>query len=295
MGVMSYDIRPSKAVTRRIIIETLRRLAPVVPIRDYQYVGFGALEFVDFDMMHRLLGITKMTSIESNTSAIERYEWNRPFNGITVLPGRASTILPGLDWSQPSVVWLDYTATLTTEILGDVETLARALIPGSVLIVTLNAHPAKLGERRVALEQAMTAEKVPIGVTEPRLGGWGTAEVQYKVLTAALEAALGARADSASWRQFLNINYEDRAKMQIVGGVISAPSLERALDGCYFGDLDEARSEEEALAVHVPLLTMRERDWLNQRLPPAPDEDYPILPGVPDRDLKDYCSVYRWL
>jgi hypothetical protein len=50
---MSYELRPSKAVTRRLLVDVLRRLPTVAALPDYQYVGFGALEFLDFELVHR--------------------------------------------------------------------------------------------------------------------------------------------------------------------------------------------------------------------------------------------------
>jgi len=292
---MSYEVRPSKAVTRRLFVDLLRRLGPIALLPDYHYVGFGALEFLDFDLMHRHLGITKMTSIEEDTAGIERYRWNRPFNGISVLPGRASTLLSTLDWAGLAVVWLDYTSTLTTEVISDVETLARVLIPGSVLAVTVNAHPVALDKRRTALEKAITPERVPIGVTDNRLGQWGLAATQHIVLSAVISSAFAGRSDGGTWRQLLNINYQDRARMQMLAGVVSAPAVHRALDQCRFEDLDSVRGGADPLLLHVPLLTQRERGWLNQCLPVPPGEEMPALPGVDAPDIVAYEQVYRYL
>ncbi len=296
MAKMSYDVRPSKAVTRRLFLDLLRRLAPVAPLPDYHYVGFGALEFLDFDLVHRQLGITRMTSIEGDVKCLERYRWNRPFNGIDVLPGRSSTVLPTLDWARLAIVWLDYTSTLTTEVIGDLETLSRVLIPGSVLAVTLNAHPGRLGERRDALEKAITPERVPLGVTDSRLGEWGLAAVQHEVLGATLRASFAARPDAATFSQLLNINYQDRARMQMVAGVVGAPAFDRALEQCRFDDLADVRRQDEPLRVHVPLLTRRERAWLDQHLPNAEGAPLPSLPDVlPPDDVAAYAQVYRYL
>lgn len=296
MGIISYEIRPSKAAVRLIFLDVLRHLAPISDTRDYQYVGFGALEFVDFDLFHRHLGVTSMVSIEANTTEIERYEWNRPFNGITIAPGRASTVLPTLNWSQLSIVWLDYTSQLTSEVLGDLDTLARVLIPGSILAVTINAQPVRLGQgRRQALERQITAERIPIGVTDIRLGGWGLAEVQYEVMNATLTNAFSERVDAASWRQLLNIYYKDNALMQLIAGVVGAPAIDRTLDQCRFTDVPEVRSGADPVYVRVPMLTNRERAWVEQKLPMGAGDPSIELPGVKSEDLLLYAEIYRRL
>lgn len=292
----SYENTPSKGVARSIFVDLLRHLIPIRTPTDYQYVGFGALEFVDFDLIHRQVGITDMISIEKDEPAIARYEWNRPFNSITVVAGRASTILPSIDWLRPSVVWLDYTDPLKTEVIGDVETVARRLIPGSVLAVTVNAHPLKLGEdRRAELEKNITPERVPLGVTDDRLGDWGLADVQYEVLTAVIRDAFASRGDETSFRQLLHIHYKDSARMQMVGGIVNAPEIEDVLAQCRFDDMSETRPGKDALYIRVPLLTHRERVWANQQLPLAPGASPLAMDGIDPKDLRDYADVYRRL
>lgn len=296
MAQVSYEIRPSKAVTRLIFVDLLRHLTPIGEPKDYQYVGFGALEFIDFDLVHRLVGVNEMISIEADSFSIARYEWNRPFNSITVMPGRASTVLSTIDWKRLSIVWLDYTSQLTVEVINDAAALARVLIPGSVLAITVNAQPSKFGEdRRAALERNITPERVPLGVTHDRLGSWGLAEVQYEVLMAELTRAFAARMDAGKFRQFLNIHYKDSSQMQMIAGIVSAPGIDNLVDQCRFDYVAETKTGKNALYIRVPLLTARERAWANQRLPVPPGSSLPMLAGVNPQDLLDYADVYRRL
>jgi hypothetical protein len=295
MGAMSYENRPSKAVTRSIFVEMLRHLKVIAPLTDYQYVGFGALEFVDFDVVHRRLGIEKMTSIEAS-SPLERYEYNRPFSKINVLSGRAQTVLPGLDWRGLSIVWLDYTSSLTHEVIRDVEHMARVLIPGSVLAVTVNAHPdMDIAKRRTNLEKAIGSANVPVGVSDNKLGQWGLAEVQQGVLHDHIDQVMSLRLDSASWRQILNVQYQDSARMQMIAGIVSAPVADRVIDDCRFHEMPEYRSGKDALNVFVPLLTKRERAWFERRMPLAPGDPLPSRPGIKASDVEAFVSVYRWV
>ena len=50
MSPRSYIARPAKSIQRLMIIETLRRLRAFAPLSEYEYVGFGAHEFVDFEL-----------------------------------------------------------------------------------------------------------------------------------------------------------------------------------------------------------------------------------------------------
>ena len=63
---VDYNLRPAKQIERRMILDTFHNLGTVgFPIRDYKYVGFGSIYFVDFAMFHKLLGIRKLLSRSS--------------------------------------------------------------------------------------------------------------------------------------------------------------------------------------------------------------------------------------
>src|SRR6266487_4943923 len=180
MSSLDYKSRPAKAIVRQMIVECCRRLRGISKFSNYQYIGFGGLEFLDFDLFHRRLGIRDMISIESS-GRTERYEFNRPFKSIDMQFGRASTMLPGLDWRGLKIVWLDYEDTLNGEVLRGCQTVARVLGQGSVLIVTMNAA-ARYGERLSELKQNL-GDLVPIDITEEDLDEWGYAAAQRRVLT----------------------------------------------------------------------------------------------------------------
>ncbi|WP_125779814.1 O-methyltransferase [Amycolatopsis sp. WAC 01375] len=294
-AIKSYEARPAKAITRKILVELLRHLKPLAPLSKFQYVGFGALEFLDFEIIHRSLGIDRMISIEGDVDKVERYTWNRPFKGIDVLPGRTSVVLPSLDWSGLSIVWLDYVSTLDSEVLMDVELISRKLRPGSVLAVTINAHPQKLDSRVAALEAFVGPERVPPGVNDSKLGGWGLADVQRQILSSSITSTISNRTDEASWHQLLNIYYQDSAKMQLLVGIVGGVSMDSMIKICKFEDLAEYRDSEAALTIKVPLLTNREQDWINQRVADGVYESGCQIPGVPKSDVDDYRQIYRWL
>lgn len=295
MSEISYELRPTKALVRSILVDTLSRLAPIAPLVNYQYVGFGAVEFLDFDLVHRRLGIHRLTSIESEANVIPRCRFNRPFKGITVLSGTSLTMLPTIDWSGLSIVWLDYTSCLTESVISDINYLARVLIPGSILAITLNAHPVKLPKRRDELESLVGPERIPAGVTNNTLGDWGLAETQAVIVKAELATTFSERGDSTHFRDLLNIHYRDSARMQLLAGIVGAPASDRLIDLCQFDEVPEVRLDGSAIHVRVPLLTRKERAWLNERLPVPSGGSLPRLPGVSAEAHNDYTAVYRRL
>ena len=277
-----------------MLVEALASLSDIMPVAEYQYVGFGALEFVDFDIIHRRLGISSMVSIEADEELVPRCEANRPFNGIQVLAGRLSTHISSLDWSKPMIAWLDYTKALNVDNIRELEQFARQMLPGSVLAVTLNATPGELKERRDALRDRVGEALVPTGTTDALLGDWGLAEAQRSIVADVLGRTLKARADGATWRQFLNVFYRDRQRMQLIAAIIGSATLDRTIDGCRLSDFEFYSASDKSIKIDVPYFTPKERRILNEQLPRSPRRRL-SLPGVRAADVKAYANVYRWL
>ncbi|MDN3029745.1 O-methyltransferase [Streptomyces sp. S.PB5] len=296
MAAINYQIRPSKAVQRHMIVDVCRRLTAMARLEDYQYVGFGALEFVDFHLVHRALNISDMISIEADEASIDRYLFNRPFKTVQVVPGRSSTVLPDLSWDRLSIVWLDYTGRLNDEVINDVSLLCGKLQPGSALFVTLNARPeTQIDQRRKMLADFVGEERIPANVTDESLAVWGLAQTQHTILTDLIIKGLRDRQVSAEWRQVVDIHYADGAKMQTFGGIVVGPGSSVGFDSCRFKELDFVRyAGEDPFLVRVPILTPKERRTLEEQLPLAEGDELKA-PWLPDRDAQDFLRLYRYM
>jgi len=290
-----YSYRPSKAVTRRMVVDMLARLGPVAPPAGYHYIGLGALEFIDFELVHRRLGITTMTSIEQDIQHFDRYKSNRPHNNITLLGGKAIDQLSNVNWSVFNAVWLDYECPLdTNEVLPTIRYLAGKLNDGDFLAVTMNAEPGALKGRLDRFKKNVGDVLVPANTDDDTLGEWGWAARQQQILFNVLRNELRRDGRNRSWNQLLNIHYSDQARMQTVAGVIGTPALAQTLSGCRFGDLDFYRPDKEALVIQVPYLTPKERRALNEKLPRKSGKAL-RLPGVDPGKVEAYVKLYRWL
>ena len=66
---VQFDLpRPAKQVERRMLVDAFQRLQQAgFSIRDYRYVGFGSIHFVDFLIFYKLLGISDMLSVEHDS------------------------------------------------------------------------------------------------------------------------------------------------------------------------------------------------------------------------------------
>jgi hypothetical protein len=289
-----YEFRPAKAAQRRMIVDACRRLTAVAALDKYQYVGFGGLEFIDFVEFHRGLGIPIMTSIERDTNMHHRLEFNKPYSGIRILMGEARDQLPQVDWTTLAITWLDYTDTLTKDVLRDVDYVVRSSVPGSMVVVTVNgaATGIPLGERLGRLRDEL-GDLVDDSVTDQDMAGWGPVTVERSVLQARAHS-VGREAHGLPFRQLFNFHYADDAKMLTWGGIVTSASLDRTIDACRFEDLDFVRTGADAFEIRVPVLTEREIAYLETELVGPAAAPLPKIKGVEPSDIKAFAQVYRW-
>ncbi|WP_369370111.1 O-methyltransferase [Promicromonospora sp. Populi] len=290
----TYEFRPAKAAQRKMIVDASRRLTQIAPFDSYQYVGFGGLEFIDFVEFHRALGIPKMTSIERDTQMQHRLEFNKPYRSIRLLMGEARDQLPEVDWTIPSIVWLDYTDVLTTGVLHDVDFVIRSCCPGSVVIVTINGASSGVrpGDRLDNVRNNL-GDLVDDDLSEKDMAGWGPAKVQRGILQARAHTA-SREAHGLPMRQLFNFHYADGAKMQTWGGIVTSPVMDRTIDTCRFEDLEFIRADEDAFEISVPVFTVREIAFLEEGLAGLHDGALPKIKGVEAGDIKAFARVYRW-
>lgn len=292
MPRFSYQRRPAKHIERLLIVEGCRRL--VAAFGAYSYVGFGGIEFIDFDLFHRALGIGEMISIEKDYGSEARYEFNKPFAGVSMRIGRASDHLPVLDWQGLRIVWLDYECQLNEEVIRDSQTVARNAIPGSVLIVSVNAK-ADGTDKLARLTANVTEDRVPDDVTEDSLKPkWGFAAAQRRIVSEAVGTTVAHRGDAVHLQQVFNFNYADDARMQTIGWILAAPGIDRALDGCRLDELPFVRTGDDAMEIRVPVLTQKELRALNERLPKRPGRRRRAVSWLTEDDQKAYAVLYRW-
>lgn len=289
-----YGLRPAKQIERKMLCESFRKLAEFGSVQSYRYIGFGSIYFSDFAMFHKALGITDMISIERDVQNKVRFEFNRPFRCIKLQFGESNTVLPTLDWSMRTILWLDYDGTLDTSVLADVSYFCANAHPGSMILVSVNAYPVKMK----VLEEHVGENKIPSGIEEQDLTQWGTAITYRKILFNEIGETLAAknggrpRESEILYRQLFNFHYSDNVKMMTCGGIIVDRGQIGSLSKCAFSELPWYRDGETAFHIDVPMLTYRELRYLDTQLPISSCND--IIPiGVPTKDLEKYFMLYR--
>ena len=308
-----YDLRPSKQVERRMIIDALQRLAAAgFPIADYQYTGFGAIYFVDFIMLHKLLGMTKLLSLERDASLEKRVNFNRPFSCVNIKMVSASSEIPSLSRDIQHFIWLDYDGVLHKEFLSDIQSAVTMLPPGSIILVTVDVEPPEeydyqtvdrdfdgqepLGPKHwKRYFEHHAAGYLPPALSEQDFGKSLLVHRTMDALKAAFKKSILARQDLEFMPMF-NFVYKDTHRMLSLGGMITGRAEKRALAASTISEAPYYRPNFELEPCHitVPNLTRKERVHLDREMPGTSDWVPAEFDLGPD-DTQRYREIYRFL
>jgi hypothetical protein len=296
---INYAVRPAKNVERKMLVEALRRLSEFGPLPRYRYVGLGSTFFSDFSLFHKALGITKMVSIEKDVQNSRRFKFNRPFVCIKLAFGHSNDVLPALTLGSKAIVWLDYDSRLRASVLTDINHFCTHAVGGSVLLVTVNAHPDGANQDRVRLLQEHIGElKIPADVTTPGLAQWGTAAVYQRIINNEILERINERNGGLAedkklrYRQLFHFRYSDGARMLTVGGIVYETRQQSIFNKCSFArQIPFIREGADPYVIEAPNLTFRELHYLDSKLPTgsAVAESF-----IPPEDRARYSRIYRY-
>jgi hypothetical protein len=312
-------MRPAKSIERKMLAESFRRLHPFQRINEYRYIGFGSIYFGDFQVIHRELGIDDMISIEKDAYARECFEFNKPYRSILLNFGVSGQILPTLDWTKRSIIWLDYDGKLDLDSLADIGTVSARSVSGTALVVSVNAHPEPYprDQERAAFERQTgkpfsiaeyqlsklsdyIGPKIPPGTQGNDLRGHGVATVFHRTILNEIDEQLSRRnamleaGDKMLWKQIGYFLYQDGALMLTVALVFFKASDLSVFEACAFEKLPFLHSGNEPYQIRVPCLTNKEIRYLNEQLPFLTATTLLKGPGIPAQDLKAYSELYRY-
>ncbi|MBC8234777.1 hypothetical protein H8E77_34970 [bacterium] len=298
---INYSLRPAKNVERKMLSEALSRLSCFESVGNYRYIGFGSTYFSDFILFHKFLRISNMISIERAVWDRERFEFNLPFKCIEIEFGESNDILPSLPWDAKTILWLDYDSQLKDTMLEDISCFYACAVPGSMIIVTVNAdtRAEKFKDLLKNLKEQVGEEKVPADVSNEYLKDWGKAKVYRRIIKNEIDQTLTQRNGGLEddkqiiYKQLFNFHYSDGARMLTVGGLLYEKSQVDIVDKCKFQDLPFVRFNDTHYNIEIPSLTYREIRHLDKHLPSENIETLQVSP-IPKEDVKKYARVYRY-
>jgi len=306
-----YRVRPNKSAERRMLSEAFRRLAFLHPVENYRYIGLGSTTFSDFVLFHKTLNIKDMISIEKREEYKERFEFNKPYSCIEMKYGDSNDILPELAWDKPTIVWLDYDSPLAEAVINDIAFICTKAISGSVLVVTVNANQYKQpkdkryedveNELLKKFRKQIGYETLPPDIKATDLqGDVNMAQTCQRIILDTINKSLRDRngllkpEEIMMFRLLFNIIYSDNAQMLTVGGVVYSANHADALRKCEFEKLQfVSKDDRDLYDIRIPVITPRERHYLNQRLPNGTKGDA-IKIGLKEDEISDFARLYRY-
>lgn len=309
-----YDLRPCKQVERRMIVDALQRLAGGgFPITDYQYTGFGSIYFVDFILLHKLLGLDALLSLERDVSLARRVTFNRPYSCVEIKMLPASSEIPNLSRDVRHILWLDYDGVLHRDFLSDIQSAVTVLPAGSILLVTVNVEPPEAHDYRTVEPDFDDSKDVlgprqwkryfdhhamgylRLGLSEGDFGKSKLVVRSTDVLKAAFTKAIVARHELLFLPMF-NFVYKDSHSMLTMGGMIAGRTEKRLLRASTMDDAVYCRNDFDSppFEIKVPRLTRKERIYLDREMPCA-DDWVPKDFDLDAEEARRYRELYRFL
>ncbi|WP_347555544.1 O-methyltransferase [Robbsia sp. KACC 23696] len=270
---INYMLRPNKNVERKLIASTLLRIQAEFSIRDYRYVGFGSMWFSDFILMHKIVGISDMVTIEGEISRSKRVEFNKPFGCINVKMGKAETVLGDVIDEKNSVVWLDYDGPLKSALTGDLEIAIGAMSPGSIFLVSVNAMVDQL-KGHIVDESPLSPAEYLAEICDSdsmlsqasRLTRNDFPSLVAEILHDRVKATILSLKPGCEYQPIWTFSYADEAQMLTIGGMIVDKSSAERLARTNVFDLPYA-SRDAIFEVSIPVLTEKEKRALDRHLP----------------------------
>ena len=306
---INYSLRVSKAVERKMLCFSFKKLQSFDNIYNYRYIGFGSTFFQDFILFHRDLGIDKMISIEDKEDVKSRFEFNKPYNCIDIKYGNSNAVLPSLEWKEKTILWLDYDFPLQNNFFSDISTFFLNAISGSVFLITINASSGSYGndneDRKQKFAKNLGEDKLPYDIKLIDFSPKNITNTLKKIINQEIKKILQIRNsvlpqnEKINYAPLYNFLYQDGALMMTIGGIIYTEDDLSKFQNSNFKSLDFI-SEDDFFHIKNPSLTLKEIRLLNSQLPNAINEtgDFSntliINPDIPLQDIIEYAKLYKF-
>jgi hypothetical protein len=223
-----YDIRPSKQIERRIILDMLLTAASNgFPVARSKYVGMGGVKFFDFTMFHRYLGLKEFISLEHDTTLLDRCNFNKPFESVSIYDGSFSDFITDFRATTPHIFWIDYDYGLSEDLKDDLLSVGSKLPSDSFLILTVDGEPNR-AMAKASSDDRMHDLQEQLGYflgqkTLPDFEDEDFRKTVADILLRIVRYSFNARPDGEFF-PILKMIYKDSSWMVTVGGFFSSPA-----------------------------------------------------------------------
>lgn len=299
---IAYDLRPAKQTERRILLDFLRCASEAgINISDCRYIGMGGTTFYDFHLLHRFLGVDKMTSLERDPDLVKRAKFNCPYDFIKVEQRTVADFLVGDVDKTPTIYWLDYDNGISSDITADIVSLGSSMTVGGFAFVTVYAKPPGILVKQ-SIEQRFDFFRQYLGdfaidLIADDLTNAKFANSIYRVLVTAFNNAFAARTDGQFYLLF-RVQYKDSSPMITVGGCFCVAGQEAEFVQRMNSDLPFL-VENEVYQIENLCLTERERTIFDLAVTNSnlnsPEADTLRSLGFTPKEFEAYGDLVRFL
>jgi len=295
---IAYDLRRAKQVERRMMFDALQILSRAnFDIGEYQYTGFGSIFFVDFQLFHKYLGVTRLLNVEHVEGIQKRVEFNKPFDLVDLAFTSAAEVIPKLSVDRKHILWLDYDDHLKDWMLQDVVSALSRLAVGSLVLVTVDVEPPIRNGNPEDWEgyfRQQAGPFIPHTWTTEHFGRDKLPTVVRQLLARAIQSALTYR-EEVSFSPLFSFLYADTHEMYTVGGMVTSAKERRQLRQADFDSSPYVRRslDEEPYRIRVPNLTRKERLYLDAHMP-GPAGWTPADFELDGDEVAAYREIYRY-
>lgn len=293
-----YELRPAKQVERRMLIDALLALSAAgFPIKHYQYTGMGSIYFIDFMLLHRLIGISAMLSVEYDTKITRRVEFNRPFECVQTEIAPIGDVIPRLSLDRRHLLWLDYDGVLTGSHLSDISAATTRLSVGSILLITIDVEPPTDTDVPSDWMQYFKDEAGEYFAPSLTIGDFAKSVLPIRnveFVWNAIKSGIVGRTE-VHFIPMFNFIYEDGHRMLTLGGMIGTDHEEELIAASGLAKTEFFRSSFDVAPciIKVPRLTRKERQYLDGFMP-APDGWRPTEFELSEENVLAYRQIYRF-
>lgn len=267
-------LRPNKNVERKLIVASIQSMRARFDFKGYRYVGLGSMWFVDFVLMHKVVGIDDMVTIEREKSRAKRVEFNKPFACIMPRMQEAGDALGEVLPGKKSLTWLDYDGALKQALDGDLELAIGSMEPGSVIFVSVNARVEQLagnvreGETLEPVDYLSAITDTDMSLQAARLTRNDFPDLVRELLQQTMASAALSLSPGRRYVPLWAFSYADDAEMVTVGGMLVDDAVQVQLDAAIADGIDYS-TPDALFRIEVPVLTDKEKRALDRLLPSA--------------------------
>jgi hypothetical protein len=274
---VNYLLRPRKQIERKIIIEILQELKPLMTnFNMHEYIGMGSIYYYDFILFHKFLNLENLISIDDKMTE-KRFDFNKPYEFITFKNQNSTDFLSGREWEKNSILWMDYDLKIY-EVIEDFGILSSRCKENDILIFTIDSQCDFSKE-----EEDLIFDNL-IEYISPSLR-------HKKYLTSQLYPTLIENIchnyfkerllyEKVKFNKLFSFTYTDRAKMYTSGGIFSLPQNIPNLINPFI------RKNNEIIDIDIPLITYKEKFYLDSKISTLKKEINKLRDELKDNEIE---------